>query len=247
MGATAARPSVLVVKLKSREEIAEGTMAFRFERPADWTFKSGQSLDMTLLNPPETDAEGNKRAFSIASAPHEDTLMIATRMRDTAFKRTLKSMPLDTGVQIEGPFGDLTLHNNTSKAAVLLAGGIGITPFHSMVVRAAREKLHHRIFLFFSNRRPEDAPFLKELQGLESQNPNFKLIACMTQMEDSAQQWDGEKGKIDRKMLEEHLSGVSSAIYYVTGPPGFVAGMRAMLADSNIDDDDIRTEEFSGY
>lgn len=247
MAATAAKPSELRVRLISREEIAERTMAFRFEKPVNWTFKAGQSLDMTLLNPPETDTEGNKRAFSIASAPHEDTLMIATRMRDTAFKRTLKSISLGTGVQIEGPFGDLTLHNNTSKAAVLLAGGIGITPFHSMVVRAAKEKLAHHIFLFYSNHRPEDAPFLKELQALESQNPNFKLIAAMTQMGNSRQRWDGEKGKIDRAMLEKHLSGFPSAIYYVTGPPGFVAGMRAILADSGIDDDDIRTEEFAGY
>jgi ferredoxin-NADP reductase len=247
MGATAARSSELVVKLKSQKEIADYTMAFRFEKPVNWTFKAGQSLDMTLLDPPEMDAEGNKRAFSIASAPHEDTLMIATRMRDTAFKRTLKSIPLGSGVQIEGPFGDLKLHNNTSKAAVMLAGGIGITPFHSMVVRAAKEKLPHHIFLFFSNRRPEDAPFLKELQALESQNPNFKLIACMTQMEDSRQRWDGEQGKIDRQMLERHLSGFPFAIYYVTGPPGFVAGMRTTLADSGIDDDDVRTEEFAGY
>lgn len=247
MGATAVKPGELVIKLRSREEIAEHTMAFRFEKPVHWTFKAGQSLDMTLLNPPETDAEGNKRAFSIASAPHEDSVMIATRMRDTAFKRTLKSMPIGTGVKIEGPFGDLTLHNNASKAAVLLAGGIGITPFRSMVVRAAKEKLPHHIFLFFSNHRPEDAPFLSELRGLESKNPNFKLIACMTQMEKSHQRWDGEREKINRGILEKHLSGFPTALYYVTGPPGFVAGMRAMLAGAGIDEDDIRAEEFSGY
>ena len=150
-------------------------------------------------------------------------------------------------MQIEGPFGDLTLHNNTLKAAVLIAGGIGITPFHSMVVRETKEKLPHHTFPFFSNSRPEDAPFLKELQALESQNPNFKLIACMTQMENSWQPWDGENGKIDRKMLEKHLDGSPSAISYVTGPAGFVTGMRGVLADCGIDDDDIRTEEFGGY
>lgn len=247
MGATAPTPNGFVVKLKSRQQIAERTFAFRFEKPVNWSFKAGQSLDMTLLNPPETDAEGDKRAFSIASAPQEQTLMIATRMRETAFKQTLKNLPIGSSVQIEGPFGDLTLHNNTSKAAVLLAGGIGITPFHSMVVHAAREKLPHRIFLFFSNRRPEDAPFLKELQEFESQNPNFTLVASMTQMENSNQRWDSETGKIDCKMLEKHLSGVPSAIYYVTGPPGFVGGMRAILAEYGVDDDEIRTEEFAGY
>ena len=72
MGTAAAGPSHLAIKLKSREQVAEDTMAFRFERPAGWTFKAGQSFDMTLLDPPETDAEGNTRAFSVASAPQED-------------------------------------------------------------------------------------------------------------------------------------------------------------------------------
>src|SRR5690348_3288781 len=128
-------------KLVSRHEVAERTTAFRFEKPLNWKFKAGQFLDMTLLDPAETDAEGNVRAFSIASAPHEETLMVATRMRDTAFKRVLNTMALGSSVRIEGPSGDLTLHNNVTRAAVLLAGGIGITPFRSIVCRAAREKL----------------------------------------------------------------------------------------------------------
>src|ERR1017187_9449 len=141
-------------KLLSRHEVAEGTMAFRFERPANWAFKAGQYLDMTLLAPPETDSEGNVRSFSIASGPNEETLMVATRMRDTAFKRVLKTMPLGTAVKIDGPSGDLTLPDSFTRAAVFLAGGIGITPFRSMICLAAAERLPHQIFLFYSNRRP---------------------------------------------------------------------------------------------
>jgi ferredoxin-NADP reductase len=96
-----------MAKLLSRHEVAERTTAFRFEKPSNWTFKAGQYLDMTLLDPSEMDAEGNVRSFSIASAPHEDTLMVATRMRDTAFKRVLNTMPLSSAVKIEGPSGSL--------------------------------------------------------------------------------------------------------------------------------------------
>src|SRR5438105_9656974 len=98
--------------LVSRKEIAEGTMEFHFSKPPGFAVKAGQSIDLTLIDPPETDAEGNTRAFSLASAPQEPELIIATRMRDTAFKRTLKSMPLGTQVKIDGPFGSFTLHNN---------------------------------------------------------------------------------------------------------------------------------------
>src|SRR5207302_5876291 len=97
MSTTTASPGTLS-KLVSRHEVAEGTTAFHFEKPANWTFKAGQYLDMTLTDPSETDAEGNIRSFSIASAPHEDTLMVTTRMRDTAFKRELKRMPLGAAV-----------------------------------------------------------------------------------------------------------------------------------------------------
>ena len=88
--ATTTTVPVTLSKLVSRHEVAERTTAFRFEKPSNWTFKAGQFLDMTLLNPSETDTEGNTRSFSIASAPHEETLMVATRMRDTAFKRVLE-------------------------------------------------------------------------------------------------------------------------------------------------------------
>src|ERR671913_578069 len=81
-------------KLKSRQEIAGGTMAFHFKKPEGFAYKAGQFADYTLINPSETDAEGNTRAFSLASAPYEDDLMVATRMRDTAFKRVLKTWSL---------------------------------------------------------------------------------------------------------------------------------------------------------
>jgi ferredoxin-NADP reductase len=231
----------------SRHDVAERTTAFRFEKPLHWTFKAGQFLDMTLLEPAETDAEGNTRTFSIASAPQEETLVVATRMRNTAFKRVLNTLPPGSVVKIDGPSGSLTLHNNVKRTAVFLAGGIGITPFRSMVFRAAKEKLPHRIFLFYSNRRPEDAPFLDELQALERENPNYKLIASMTEMAKSQRPWHGETGPIDNKMLSRYLKEAVSPIYYVAGPPEMVKGLHSTINDSGVDDDDIRAEEFSGY
>jgi ferredoxin-NADP reductase len=246
LSATTTSP-VILTRLVSTHEVADRTFAFRFEKPPNWTFKAGQCLDMTLLDPPETDAEGNTRAFSIASAPHEETLMVATRMRDTAFKRMLKSMPPGSAVKIEGPSGNLTLHNNVARAAVFVAGGIGITPFRSILFRAAKEKLPHRILLFYSNRRPEDAPFLDELRALEKENPNYKLVACMTGMAKSRRSWPGEVGPIDREMLLKHVKDAASPIYYLAGPPEMVKGLHTVINEAGVDDDDIRAEDFFGY
>jgi ferredoxin-NADP reductase len=133
-------------------------MAFHFEKPPGFAFKAGQALAWTLIDPPETDDEGGMRNFSIASAPGEADLMIATRMRDTAFKRVLKTMPLGTEVHIVGPFGSLTLHQNTARPAVFLAGGIGITPFRSMLRKprkppASRRRKPKRIRWNFCKKR----------------------------------------------------------------------------------------------
>lgn len=244
---SAASQTTYLVKLTDRRQVAERTMAFQFEKPEGFTFKAGQSIDMTLINPSETDGEGNGRAFSITSAPDEGMLLVATRMRDTAFKRVLGAMPIGSQVKIDGPFGNLVLHNNQARAAVFLAGGIGITPFRSILLRATRERLPHRLFCFYANRRPEDAPFLQELEALQRQNPNCTFVPTMTDMSRSDRSWQGETGHIDQTMLLKYLRSAASPIYYMAGPPRMVSAMRTLLSSMSVDDDDIRTEEFAGY
>jgi ferredoxin-NADP reductase len=234
-------------KLMRREEVAEGTMAFHFEKPSGFAFKAGQSADVTLIDPPDTDAEGNTRTFSIASPPFESALEFTTRMRDTAFKRSLKNVPLATEVKIGSAAGSFTLHKNPAKPAVFLAGGIGITPFLSILRQADHDRLPHKLYLFCSNRRPEDAPFLDTLQNLEKTNPNFHLICTMTEMSKSKKEWKGEVVPIDQKMLSRHLATLQGPIYYSAGPPAMVAGMKETPVSAGIDEDDIRTEDFAGY
>lgn len=235
------------IRLQSRYEVADRTLGLQFDRPAGFSFKAGQFVEMTLVDELQTDALGNARAFSIASAPHEDGLMFATRIRDSAFKRALAALKPGAVVRIDGPFGDLVLHNNPQRAAVLLAGGIGITPFRSIVLRAAKEKLPHQIFLFYTNRKPADAPFLEELRGLEAANPNYRFGATMTEADLPQDLWSVERGRITTAMLSRFLKGVLSPVYYVAGPPAMVSGLRGVLNSLGVDDDDIRTEEFAGY
>jgi ferredoxin-NADP reductase len=236
-----------VSKLMNRVEVAQDTIAFHFEKPMGFDFKPGQSVDLTLMNPPETDSEGDTRTFSIASAPFENQLVFATRMRDTAFKRSLRNIALGTAVKMASATGSFTLHKNAAKPAVLLAGGIGITPFFSIVRQADHDHAPHRLHLFCSNHRPEDTPFLDTLQELEKSNPNFKLICTMTDMAKSTKEWKGETGLVDKGMLLRHLTTLQGPIYYIAGPPTMVAGVRKMLVAANVDEDDIRAEDFAGY
>ncbi len=222
-------------------------MAFRFEKPEGFKFKAGQFGDFTLLNPSETDAEGNIRGFSLASAPYEGDLMFATRMRDTAFKRVLRTMKIGAEVSLDAPYGSFTLHNNTRIPAVFLTGGIGVTPVRSIVLEAAHDNLPHKIFLFYSNRRPEDAAFLDELITAHEKNPNYTFIGTMTDMEESSREWDGETGYITKAMLVKYIGDLMLPIYYIAGPAAMATAMRKTLNEAGVDDDSIRTEEFSGY
>jgi ferredoxin-NADP reductase len=235
------------VKLKAQKSLCSGTTAFYFEKPEEFEFEAGQFFNFTLLSPGETDLEGNTRALSIASAPHERNLMVAMRLRTTAFKRTLNSLPLGSELLLQGPFGWMTLPRNSTRPAVLLAGGIGITPFRSLVWNAAESLSPRRILLFYSVRVPEEAPFLEELREMEQFNRRYKLICTVTQPEKSRMAWLGETGRISMQMLSKWIPDLSVPIYYIAGPPAMVNGVRQMLIDAGVAEEDIRAEEFCGY
>lgn len=240
------------VALKGKQQIAEGTYAFTFEKPEGFAFKAGQHIRMTLINPPETDAEGDKRFLTMASTLQEPDLRFAMRMRDTAFKRVLSRMQPGEKVLIQkrlgdSPHGSFVLHEDATKPAVFVIGGIGIVPAYAMIKDATERKLSHKLFLFYSNRRPEDAPFLADLQSLAQQNPNFTLVATMTKTEKSAQAWKGETGLIDQALLKKYLPDLQAPIYYAAGLPKMVSAMKKLLADSGVAEGSIRAEEFTGF
>jgi ferredoxin-NADP reductase len=235
------------VRLQRREEVAHGTMAFHFDKPPGFTFRPGQAIDLFLSDPAVSGTEAARHAFSIVSAPHEGELALATRMRDSSFKNALACLPVGAAAGIEGPFGSLALHNKVDRAALFIAGGIGITPFMSMLRHATHDGLQQRLVLLYSNRRPEDSAFLSELQRLEGENRNFRLVATMTRMRDSRMPWTGETGAIDEALLKRMAAELPDPIYYVAGPPTMVSAVCATLERAGIDADDVRSEEFYGY
>jgi ferredoxin-NADP reductase len=217
------------VQLVAKREIAEGTTEFRFTWPHGFEFRAGQAIE--LLVP-----EGH--AFSLVNAPGETELVIATRMRDSAYKRTLAALPIGGAAQLEGPFGSLTLHRNPARAAVLVAGGIGITPFMSILRHAARHKAGHRFALVYSNRRRRDAAYLDEITALVDSGLDLRLVNTLTE----------EGGRfVDADMIRVAADGLASPVFYVAGPPAMVEASRKAIEGAGFDDTDIRAEEFFGY
>jgi ferredoxin-NADP reductase len=245
MNALASTTLTHTIQLRARETLAHGTMAFHFDKPAGFAFRPGQAIE--LLLPGVDGAAETGHAFSLASAPFEDTLVIATRMRDTPYKRALARLPLGASVGFEGPFGSMTLHRDAARPAILVAGGIGITPFIGMLRVAAREGFNRDIVLVYSNPRPEDAAFLPELLEMAGKHARFRLVATMTDMANSTQAWSGEKRIVDAALIRHAAGSLPAPIHYVAGPPAMVVAMRAALALAGVDEDDIRSEDFHGY
>lgn len=232
-------------KLTAKEEIANGTMAFHFAKPEGFEYRAGQFADFTLINPPETDEEGDMRGFSLASAPFEGDIFVATRLRDTAFKRVLKVLPVGSEVKFDGPYGDFTLHKNESVPAVYIIGGIGVTPVRSMIAQATHDKTSHQILLIHSSRTPDDLPFFDDFVRLEKENPNFKYIPVAS--DEAPDDWQGERGRVDKKLVKKYVTNFAEPKFYLSGPEGMVKAMRQLLVELEADEDNIRTEEFSGY
>jgi len=233
--------------LLGQTEVAEGTMAFQFEKPNSFVFKAGQYIDLTLSGSQDQLRPSNRltRTFSIASSQSDDELVVTTRMRNSAFKQTISALPIGSPARIEGPMGSFSLHNSTARPAVFLAGGIGIAPFLSMLTYAAEEKLQHHVVLFYANRYLEDAAFIDTLWKLERYNPRFRFVPTLTRATNS--DWKGKTGHIGLQMLFTHVGILRGPIYYIAGPPTMVAATRRMLSEVGVDEDDIRTEEFAGY
>jgi ferredoxin-NADP reductase len=230
------------------ERIAEDTASFTVEATESFKFEAGQTCDLTLAAPRYQDEKGTSRTFSIASSPADlPRLTFATRLTGSAFKKSLLEAAAGTDVDVDGPYGSFTLHKNSAKPALLFAGGIGITPFRSIIKDATERRLPHHLTLFYSNRIAASTAFLPDLERWSRENPHFRLVATIGERRDG-DAWAHGVGLFNAQVLTPHLADAGKdAIAYIAGPPPFVTAMRASLEQLGADPDNIRTEEFSGY
>jgi ferredoxin-NADP reductase len=122
-----------------------------------------------------------------------------------------------------------------------------VSPVRGIVLQSLHDQVKHQIFVFDSNKTPEDAAFLGELMRACEKKPNYTFVSTMTEMEKSSQEWHGEKGEITKPMLSKYIKDLSLPIYYIVGPKGLVSALRKTLRESGVDDANVREEEFSGY
>jgi ferredoxin-NADP reductase len=234
--------------LRLRDSVAETpeVRTFRFEPPEPgFEWKAGQNLVMTI--PGLADPRGPTRPFTISSSPTEGGVVaVSTIMRDSPFKRHLASMLPGDSVEFDGLEGEFVLE--PGRPAIMIAGGIGVTPFRSMLRFAADRRLEKPLVLVYSSKTPEDIVFRTELEDFARRNHAIRVLHTITRPEQAGEPWAGRTGRIDAELLREAMRGVRHPLVYVAGPPGLVKENRRLLDEEiHISEKDIRTDEFEGY
>jgi len=243
-----AGPDETRVTLDRREPVAEGTWAFHLGLGGTpLLYAPGQAIDLRFPGATRPDPRGHVRPFSLAAAPGAPRLTIATRIRESPFKQDLLEAPLGSTLFASKPWGDFVVPPDEMDV-VMIAGGIGVTPFRSIMQEAIATSARADLSLLHSGRRPEETPFLDEFRRWASTHPHFTYLPTMTQVGRSTHAWLGERRRIDAGFLGEVLDDAAhKAFYMVAGPPGFVDGVAAALAEVGVPSDRVLRDAFDGY
>ena len=251
----------------TKKDKVEGSdvMSFKFSRQNDQLENKTTLLDYTAgqfaffdIGEVYNDPKGPIRHFTISSSPTEDFIMFSTRIRNSPYKKRLSTLVEGAKVNVRGPEGQFVLHQDYSKPAVFLSGGIGVTPFRTMIKYATDKQLPTRIIMFDANRNRSNILFKKEFDDWADINKNLKIIYTISEDEQHEQSllsttndWKGEYGRIDKAMILKYLDtyALNNSIFYICGPPGMLKAMQALLRedDLNIPKERIKVEEFTGY
>ena len=229
------------VKVLDSRALTPTTHAVRFEKPKGFAFRPVQFCGLEI----ETDEGGVEYPMSLACSPTRPYLEFGARVTSgSAWKRAFRALVPGDEAEVDGPYGHFVL--DESRPAVLVAGGIGITPLKGMAEYAADKKLDVSLRLLYSNRAQDDIPYKDEVDALARQNPRFSVVHTLTRASPAAA-WAGRRGRIDAALLEQASADLRDPMYYVCGIPEMVEEMVDTLRRMNVPAGRIMYEGFHGY
>jgi ferredoxin-NADP reductase len=214
--------------------------SFRFKRPEGFDYDPGQYMYVTIIVGDKKQTEH----FTISSSPSEaDFIEFTKRITDHEFSKTLDQLRIGDWAYLKAPEGKFTFKGEYPKVA-MIAGGIGITPFRSIIKYCVDRNIKSQITLLYGNRNEESIAFREELETLVTQNQNLRIVHTLAE---SGENWKGRRGFIDLQMVKEETPDYAERVFYVCGPPGLVTSILEILKTLKISNDRTRTERFSGY
>lgn len=237
------------LKLINKQDESFGTKSFFWEPETPVKWQAGQYYYLTMPEMKYPDPRGDTRHFTISSSPTEGNILrVTTKIRqESGFKKTLDELPIGSVIEGEGPNGTFFLDETASGSNVFIAGGIGITPFRSMVKNEIDKNLQVPIHLIYSNSTPEEITFRGELTEWPKAHPFFKADITITHPEQGKEKWEGLTGRVDDAMIKKLVYDTENPTWWISGPPVMIDAMIEVLAKMQIPSDKIRSEKFTGY
>lgn len=237
------------LNLLSRKKEAQDTESFNWKSEKKLDYKPGQFFYFTFPKINGSDSRGPTRQFTLSSSPTEESIVtFTTRLRKgSGYKQFLKNLKKGDKASVEGPNGTFILDEAEPGPHVLLAGGIGITPFRSIIKYHIDKNIKKSFHLIYSNKTPEQIIFRNEFERWSKKYKNIKLDITITRPEEIKQEWSGLKGRIDDKLVSKLTKGYQNPTYWLVGPPLMVDTLEQTLGKLKISSSRIRTEKFTGY
>ncbi len=237
----------LILKLKQKIQIADNTWDFVFSPDRRLAFRPGQYMEWTL-GYPKPDSRGNRRYFTIASSPTEDELRIGVKFNksSSSFKKILLDIKAGSEIVASQLAGDFTIPDDPNQKLVFMAGGIGVTPFRSMIKYLVDSDQRRDIVLFYSNRRTEDIAY-QDLFDKAAHKINLKTVYVLTDKDNAPAKWSGHKGYITEHLIREQAPDYLDRHFYLSGPSAMVETFKSLLTKMGVSESKIKTDFFPGF
>lgn len=221
-------------------ERSSDVKSFRFPRPSELTFKSGQYLMATI----KIGDKQSTKPFSISSSPTiKEYVEFTKKLTDSEYSTALRGLQGGDWTEIVAPLGTFIFEGQYDRI-ILLAGGIGITPFMSMIKYCTDTHQPANITLLFACKTEKDIVFKNELEEMQSLNPNLKIVFILSEPESN---WKGVKGRINAELIKKEVPDYKERIFYAAGPPGMVNAMQKLVGEMDIAQSQIKTETLIGH
>jgi len=215
--------------------------SFRFPRPAELNYKPGQFFFVTIK---AQDGKELSKHFSLSSSPTEKThIEFTKKLSDSDFSAALKALKEGDWARIDAPYGKFTFEGEHERIG-LLGGGIGITPFISICKYCTDTRQKTKVTLLYGNRAENDIAFRKELEALQKQNTNLKVVFTLNE---ASSEWKGATGFITAEMIKKEMPDFKETMFYTCGPPAMVQVMEKLVEQLGLPKTQLKREYFTGY
>jgi len=238
--------AAFMLRLKEKVQLAPDTYDFIFVPARKFAFAPGQYMEWTLGHN-QPDSRGNRRYFTLASSPTEDTLRLGVKFHrhSSSFKSALLAMDQHTEIVARQVAGDFVLPADPRQKCVFIAGGIGITPFRSMITYLLDTRQQRPIVMFYANKTASDIVY-KDIFDRAQRELGIKTIYTITDKRKLPPAWDARVGYISSQLIKDEVPDYLDCMFYISGPPAMVDSFKAALRQIHVKNSQIKTDFFAG-